>query len=35
MKPGGIIAFHVTNRFLDLIPVVERAGRRAAACTRC
>jgi len=23
MKPGGIIAFHVTNRFLDLIPVVE------------
>ena len=24
MKPGGIIAFHVTNRYLDLIPVVER-----------
>jgi len=23
MKTGGIIAFHVTNRFLDLIPVVE------------
>ena len=23
MKPGGIIAFHVTNRFIDLIPVVE------------
>ena len=23
MKPGGIIAFHVTNRFLDLIPVVK------------
>ncbi len=23
MKPAGIIAFHVTNRFLDLIPVVE------------
>jgi len=22
MKPGGIIAFHVTNRFLNLIPVV-------------
>jgi len=22
MKPGGIIAFHVTNRYLDLIPVV-------------
>jgi len=24
MKPGGIIAFHVTNRYLNLIPVVER-----------
>lgn len=24
MKPGGIIAFHVTNRYLDLVPVVER-----------
>ena len=24
MKPGGIIAFHVTNRFLNLIPVVQR-----------
>lgn len=24
MKPGGIIAFHVTNRYLDLIPVVGR-----------
>jgi hypothetical protein len=24
MKPGGIIAFHVTNRFLDLIPVVQK-----------
>jgi SAM-dependent methyltransferase len=23
MKPGGVIAFHVTNRFLDLIPVVD------------
>jgi len=23
MKPGGIIAFHVTNRFLDLVPVVK------------
>jgi SAM-dependent methyltransferase len=22
MKPGGIIAFHVTNRYLDLVPVV-------------
>lgn len=24
MKPGGIIAFHVTNRFLRLAPVVQR-----------
>ena len=23
MKPSGIIAFHVTNRFLNLVPVVE------------
>ena len=23
VKPGGVIAFHVTNRFLDLVPVVE------------
>src|SRR6185295_14372582 len=22
IKPGGVIAFHVTNRFLDLVPVV-------------
>jgi SAM-dependent methyltransferase len=27
MKPGGIIAFHVTNRFLNLIPVVEALAR--------
>ena len=24
VKPDGIIAFHVSNRFLDLIPVVSR-----------
>jgi len=23
MKPDGVIAFHVTNRFLDLVPVVK------------
>ena len=23
MKPGGVIAFHVTNRYLDLVPVVQ------------
>ena len=24
LKPGGIIAFHVTNRYLNLIPVVQQ-----------
>ncbi len=23
MKPGGVIAFHVTNRFLNLVPVID------------
>jgi SAM-dependent methyltransferase len=23
LKPGGVVAFHVTNRFLDLVPVVR------------
>jgi len=27
IKPGGVIAFHVTNRFLNLIPVVEALGQ--------
>jgi SAM-dependent methyltransferase len=27
MKPDGIVAFHVSNRFLDLIPVVARLAR--------
>jgi hypothetical protein len=27
VRPGGIIAFHVTNRFLDLVPVVEALAR--------
>jgi hypothetical protein len=26
MRPGGVIAFHVSNRFLDLVPVVEALG---------
>ena len=26
LKPGGVIAFHVTNRYLDLVPVVEALG---------
>ena len=27
MKPDGIVAFHVSNRFLDLIPVVARIAK--------
>jgi SAM-dependent methyltransferase len=27
MKPDGIIAFHVTNRYLDLVPIVEALGK--------
>ena len=27
MKPDGIVAFHVTNRYLDLAPVVEAIAR--------
>jgi MFS family permease/SAM-dependent methyltransferase len=27
VKPDGIVAFHVSNRFLDLIPVVTRLAR--------
>jgi len=31
MKPDGIVAFHVSNRFLDLIPVVARLAREHGA----
>jgi SAM-dependent methyltransferase len=31
MKPDGIVAFHVSNRFLDLIPVVARIAREQQA----
>jgi hypothetical protein len=27
VKPNGVIAFHVTNRFLDLVPVVDALAR--------
>ena len=27
VKPGGVIAYHVTNRFLDLAPVVDAIAR--------
>lgn len=29
LQPGGIVAFHVTNRFLSLAPVVERVAGAA------
>src|SRR3989454_950080 len=28
MKPGGILAVHTSNRYLDLVPVVQQAARR-------
>jgi len=31
LKPGGIVAFHVSNRFLDLVPVVARLAREQGA----
>jgi SAM-dependent methyltransferase len=31
VKPDGIVAFHVSNRFLDLIPVVARIAREHGA----
>ncbi len=31
MKPDGIVAFHVSNRFLDLVPVVARIARENGA----
>ena len=31
MKPDGIVAFHVSNRFLDLIPVVARLAKELGA----
>jgi hypothetical protein len=27
IKPDGVIAFHVSNRYLDLAPIVERIAR--------
>jgi hypothetical protein len=33
MKPNGIIAFHVSNRFLDLGPVVEQLAEHAGLKT--
>jgi spermidine synthase len=31
MKPDGIVAFHVSNRFLNLVPVVARLAKEQSA----
>jgi SAM-dependent methyltransferase len=31
LKPDGIVAFHVSNRFLDLVPVLARLSRESGA----
>ncbi|MGB7542159.1 MAG: fused MFS/spermidine synthase, partial [Burkholderiales bacterium] len=28
LKPGGVLAVHISNRYLDLAPVVQQAARR-------
>jgi len=28
LKPGGVLAVHISNRYLDLVPVVQQAARR-------
>ncbi|MEX2496734.1 MAG: fused MFS/spermidine synthase [Woeseia sp.] len=28
LKPGGVLAFHLTNNYLDLAPVIARSGAR-------
>src|SRR5215470_5075085 len=27
LRPGGILAVHISNRYLDLVPVVQQAAR--------
>lgn len=34
LKPGGVIAFHISNRFLDLEPVVHRLAASIDATSR-
>jgi spermidine synthase len=34
LKPGGIVLFHVSNRYLDLTPVVTRLAAEAGAPVR-
>ena len=35
LKPDGVIAFHVTNRFLHLAPVVKRIAEENGLHHRC
>jgi len=28
LKPGGVLAVHISNRYLDLVPVVQQAARQ-------
>ncbi len=35
MKPDGVIAFHVTNRYLNLVPVVEGIAQRIGPARPC
>jgi spermidine synthase len=35
LAPGGIIGFHVSNRFLELRPIVAALGQDAGASVRC
>ncbi len=34
LKPGGLVVFHVSNRYLDLVPVVARLAADAGAPAR-
>ncbi|MBC7366709.1 MAG: fused MFS/spermidine synthase [Undibacterium sp.] len=35
LKPGGVIAIHISNRYLDLQPVVERLAQHFGLATAC
>jgi len=28
LRPGGVLAVHISNRYLDLVPVVQQAARQ-------
>ena len=35
LRPGGVIAIHISNRYLDLQPVVERLAAEFGLATAC